>query len=57
MKRPDLLSGLSFFISRFNLLIANHPGRKSYHFPTGRAVLPRGHHTRRRGSAALPLHL
>src|ERR1035441_4898131 len=24
MKRPDLLSGLSFFTSRFNLLIANN---------------------------------
>ena len=29
MKRPDLLSGLSFFTSRFNLLIANHLGGKS----------------------------
>jgi hypothetical protein len=35
MKRPDLLSGLSLFISRFNLLMVNHP-------EPVRAALPRG---------------
>jgi hypothetical protein len=51
MKRPDLLSGLSFFTSRFNLLIANHPGRSLWaHFDCPQrwqgkpAGLPKSHH-------------
>jgi hypothetical protein len=57
MKRPDLLSGLSFFISRFNLLIAKHPEPGIMPFSNRQdRIAARPSHPRR-GSVALPLHL
>jgi hypothetical protein len=57
MKRPDLLSGLSFFISRFNLQIAKHhePGIMPFSNRQDRIAARPSHP--RRGSVALPLHL